>query len=65
MYLIKLFFLVPDSCKATVRNGNSISVDCIEDTLEKYYNDALITEILLNVALNTMNQPTNHNCRIN
>ena len=24
-----------------------------------------ITEILLNVALNTMNQPTNHNCRIN
>jgi hypothetical protein len=24
-----------------------------------------INEILLNVALNTMNQPTNHNCRIN
>ena len=27
-------FLVPDSCRATVRNGNSISSDAIEDTIE-------------------------------
>jgi len=32
-------FVVPDSCRATVRNGNSISSDAIEDTIENDYND--------------------------
>jgi hypothetical protein len=27
-------FLVPDSCRATVRNGNSISVDFAEDIIK-------------------------------
>ena len=27
-------FLVPDSCRATVRNGSSISVDFTENTFE-------------------------------
>jgi len=29
-------FLVPDSCRATVRNDNSRSADVIRDTIEKY-----------------------------
>ena len=34
-------FLVPDSCKATVRNGNSISIsaDFTENTFENDEND--------------------------
>ena len=28
-------FLVPNSCRATIRNGNSIMADAIEDTIEK------------------------------
>jgi hypothetical protein len=27
-------FLVPDSCRVTERNGNSISIDVTEDTIE-------------------------------
>ena len=27
-------FLVPDSCRATERNGNSISADVTDDTIE-------------------------------
>ena len=27
-------FLVPDSCRATERNGNNVSVDVTEDTIE-------------------------------
>ena len=32
-------FLVSDSCRATVRNGNSISVDFTENTFENDEND--------------------------
>ena len=33
-------FLVPDLCRATERNGNSIiSVDFTEDTIGNYWND--------------------------
>jgi len=28
-------FLIPDSCRATVRKGNSISVDVVEDTRKR------------------------------
>jgi len=28
-------FLVPDSCRATERNGNSISIDVTDDAIEK------------------------------
>ena len=34
-------FLVPDSCRATERNGNSISTDVTDDTIENDLNDAL------------------------
>jgi len=27
-------FLVPDSCRATIKNGNSMSADVTEDTIE-------------------------------
>ena len=27
-------FLVPGSCRATIRNGNSISADVVENTIE-------------------------------
>jgi hypothetical protein len=29
-------FLIPDSCRATVRNGNSISPDITEDNIENF-----------------------------
>jgi hypothetical protein len=32
-------FQVPDSCRAMVENGNSISADVIEDTIENDSND--------------------------
>ena len=32
--------LVPDSCRATDRNGNSISADVTEDTNENDYDNA-------------------------
>jgi hypothetical protein len=31
-------FLVPDSCRATERNGNSISTDVTDDTIENHLN---------------------------
>jgi len=31
-----IVFLVPDSCRAMVRNGNSITADFTEDTIENY-----------------------------
>jgi hypothetical protein len=34
-------FLVPDSCWAMVRNGNSISADFTEDTIKNNENNAL------------------------
>ena len=33
--------LVPVSCWATIRNGNSISADFTEDIIENYYNDTV------------------------
>ena len=33
-------FLVPDSSRATERNGNSISADVTDDTIENHFNDA-------------------------
>ena len=33
--------LVPVSCWATIRKGNSISADFTEDTIENYYNDTV------------------------
>jgi hypothetical protein len=35
-------FLVPDSCRATEGNGNSISTDVTDDTIENDLNDALL-----------------------
>jgi hypothetical protein len=32
--------LVPDSCRATIRNCNSISADFTNDIIENYYNHA-------------------------
>ena len=32
-------FLVFDSCRVPVRNGNSISADFTEDIIENYYNE--------------------------
>ena len=32
-------FVVPDECRAIVRNVSSISEDLIEDTIENDYND--------------------------
>jgi len=40
-YRSKKDFLVPVSCWATVRNGNSISADFTEDAIENYYNDTV------------------------
>jgi hypothetical protein len=36
-------FLVPDSCRATVKDGNSINADFTKDTAENDYNDALFS----------------------
>jgi hypothetical protein len=33
-------FLVPDSCRETERNGNSINSDVTDDTIENNSNDA-------------------------
>jgi hypothetical protein len=33
-------FLVPDSCRETERNGNSISADITDDTIENDKNNA-------------------------
>ena len=33
-------FLVPDSCRATERKGNSVSADVTDDTIENDQNDA-------------------------
>jgi len=33
-------FLVPDSCRARERNGNSLSADNTDDTIESDKNDA-------------------------
>ena len=33
-------FLVPDSCRATERNGNSIIIDVTDDTIENNLNDS-------------------------
>ena len=33
-------FLVPDSCRAIERNGNSIRANVTDDTIENDYNDA-------------------------
>ena len=38
LYIIDQTVLVPDSCRATVRNGNGISADMIEDTIRNYKN---------------------------
>jgi hypothetical protein len=33
-------FLLPDSCRATERKGNSINTDVTDDTIENNSNDA-------------------------
>ena len=33
-------FLIPDSCRSMVRNGNNICTDMIEDILENNLEDA-------------------------
>jgi len=30
---VRVAFLVPDSCRATIRNGNNISTDVTEDII--------------------------------
>jgi hypothetical protein len=32
----KIAFLVPDLCRAMMRNGNSVYTDMVEDTIENY-----------------------------
>ena len=34
IWSLYIAFVVPDSCRATVRNDNNISADVIEDTIE-------------------------------
>jgi hypothetical protein len=53
-------FLVPDSCRATVRNYNSVSMNVIEDTIENNKNNSCLC------ALQTIWQLfwTFWNCRI-
>ena len=35
--------IVPDLCRMTVRNVNSISADVTENNFENYYNDACLS----------------------
>ena len=42
-----IVLLVPDSCRATVRNGNSISTDFKEDTIKNNF----FLLFLLNMAV--------------
>jgi hypothetical protein len=44
-------FLVPDSCRAIVRNGSSINADLTEDTIENDYNDACFSYFQAILAL--------------
>jgi hypothetical protein len=45
-------FLIPDPCRSMVWNGNNVSADVTEDTLENNYNDpALLNEICSSFGL--------------
>ena len=44
MDIMKHFFLVPYSCRATERNGNSISADVTDNTIENNENDARFSQ---------------------
>jgi hypothetical protein len=44
-------FLVPDSCRATVRNGFSIHVDVTDDTIENNLNEACFSYLFVNLAV--------------
>jgi hypothetical protein len=44
-------FLVPDSCRATEGNGNSISSDITDDTIEKRLEQHLFQLFLDNLAV--------------
>ena len=61
--------LVPVSCWATIRNGNSISADFTEDIIENYYNDTVSAisdklSFILDILLDFLTLQDKHNTRI-